>query len=267
MLDKKSHSETSYLYLCVGLTFHCSVLMDETKTVTQTQVTSQVFSLTCSGDNSSTQPVFCGSEGLYSHQERTLNSFQTPTWGRYWTSSDKTRSTTEKSRNSSVEYVCEMVLTTRNPKQSQSWRTGNSLLESKTEAIPNVSARKWARGPSKSSLSRKDCLKKQQTGRPSTTGRSKSFDSRQEKCKEAKQTRVQQTGHDALFIMSCLMDTVQANKPRKFNPQTSSSDVSLLLLLETLPWLDWPSQPWKTLPQLKRSQQHVSAPLCFVSCR
>lgn len=46
-----------------------------------------------------------------------------------------------------------------NPKQSQSWRTGNSLLESETEEIANVDARKWARGPSKSSLSRKDCLK------------------------------------------------------------------------------------------------------------
>lgn len=163
--------------------------------------------------------------------------------------------------------MCEMVLTTRNPKQSQSWRTGNSLLESKTEAIPNVSARKWARGPSKSSLSRKDCPKKQRTGRPSTTGRSKSFDSRQEKCKEAKQTRVQQTGHDALFIMSCLMDTVQANKPRKFNPQTSSSDVSLLLLLETLPWLDCSSQPWKTPPQFKKASTTClcTSLLCLLS--
>lgn len=87
-----------------------------------------------------------------------------------------------------------------NPKQSQSWRTGNSALERETEEIPNVAARKWARGPSKSSLSRKDCLKKQRTGRPSTTGRSKSFDPRQEKCKEAKQTRVHHVLSDGRSI-------------------------------------------------------------------
>ena len=65
-------------------------------------------------------------------------------------------------------------------------------LHLQTEEGPNFAARKGARDPSKSSLSRGDCLKKQRTGRPSTTGRSKSFEnSPQEKCKEAQQIRKQ----------------------------------------------------------------------------
>lgn len=145
-----------------------------------------------------------------------------------------------------------------NPKQSQSWRTGNSALERETEEIPNVAARKWARGPSKSSI--QEGLSEKAADRKTvyygtvevvwpSTGEM--------------QGGKTDKGSSCPVWWTQYKQTNPANSIRRHLARTYACS---FCWKHCHGWIGRVSHE-RHCPNSKRFQQHVSAPLCFVSCR